>query len=111
MSIFYTSTKFHVVTPRPDIALLEYLYAMFFCSFVFAQSKGKTTGSSGRRRLDPQLVLTLQIPAPDKPVQGQIAEEFRRRREEARRLREQAEADWQAAKRAFEEQLLGPVPG
>ncbi len=42
-------------------------------------------------------------------TQTSIATEARRRREEARRLRIEAETGWQAAKRWFEEQLLGPV--
>jgi hypothetical protein len=37
------------------------------------------------------------------------AAEARRRRGEARRLRAEAESQWQAAKRWFEEQLLGPI--
>jgi len=40
-------------------------------------------------------------------VQQQIAAEVRARRERVRRLRGAADADWQAAKRRFEEQLLG----
>jgi hypothetical protein len=102
----YTSTEFYVVKPR-EVVNLYYLYGMFFCSFVFAQTKGKTTGSSGRRRLDPEMFAALQIPVPEKHVQEQIAAEVRRRREEARRLRTEAEVDWAAAKRRFEEQLLG----
>jgi restriction endonuclease S subunit len=102
----YTSTEFYVVKPRESVNL-HYLYAMFFCSFVFAQTKGKTTGSSGRRRLDPEMFASLQIPVPEMSVQKQIAAEVRRRREQARRLRLEAEADWSAAKRRFEAQLLG----
>ncbi len=91
--------------PRESVNL-HYLYAMFLCSFVFAQTKGKTTGSSGRRRLDPEMFASLQIPVPEMSVQKQIAAEVRRRREHARRLRLEAEADWAAAKRRFEAQLL-----
>ncbi len=51
----------------------------------------------------------ILIPIPDKAVQEAIATEARRRREEARRLRTEAEAGWEAAKHWFEEQLLGPA--
>ncbi|MGH8225408.1 MAG: restriction endonuclease subunit S, partial [Gammaproteobacteria bacterium] len=104
----YTSTEFYVVTPNPDQIETEYLYAMFFCSFVFAQTRGKTTGSSGRRRLDPEMFRTLRIPVPDMATQSVIAAETRRRRERARTLRAEAEQGWAEAKRWFEEQLLGP---
>ncbi|MEO6966988.1 MAG: restriction endonuclease subunit S [Rhodanobacteraceae bacterium] len=106
----YTSTEFYVVTPRAGKVVPEYLYAMFFCSFAFAQTKGKTTGSSGRRRLDPEMFRTLQIPVPDKAAQQTISTEIRRRRERARALRAEAESGWAQAKRWFEQQLLGPAP-
>ncbi|MFA7234393.1 MAG: hypothetical protein WC076_09800 [Terrimicrobiaceae bacterium] len=51
----------------------------------------------------------LRVPAPPPAVQERIATEARRRREAARRLRAEAETGWQAAKRWFEEQLLGGV--
>jgi type I restriction enzyme S subunit len=103
----YTSTEFYVVTPRPEFVVTDYLYAMFFCSFVFNQTKGKTTGSSGRRRLDPELFRTLQIPLPKKEEQVTISQEARRRWKLARELREQADQDWQSAKRRFENELFG----
>ena len=103
----YTSTEFYTVRAKPSETIQGYLYAMFFCSFVFAQVKGKTTGSSGRRRIDPELFANLQIPVPDKAVQQAIADEVSRRRAEARRLRQQAEQDWAAAKARFERRLLG----
>ena len=103
----YTSTEFYTVSAKPLEAIQGYLYAMFFCSFVFAQVRGKTTGSSGRRRIDPELFANLQIPIPEMAVQQAIADEVGRRRASARRLRQQAEADWAAAKARFERRLLG----
>jgi fido (protein-threonine AMPylation protein) len=103
----YTSTEFYVVTPNEGVVDPYYLYAMFFSSFLFNQARGKTTGSSGRRRLDPAMFRDLQIPTPPKEVQQAIAAEVRHRREEARRLRAEAEAEWVAAKERFENELLG----
>ena len=103
----YTSTEFYVVRAKQNEVLQEYLYALFFCSFVFAQVKGKTTGSSGRRRIDPDLFSLLQIPVPDQDLQKTIAAEVSHRRAEARRLRLEAAAQWAAAKQRFEKQLLG----
>ncbi len=102
----YTSTEFYVVTPRSGVSNLEYLYAMFFCSFVYAQSKGMTTGSSGRRRLDPSMFRSLKIPAPGIVMQKQIAEEAITRRNRARELRIYAENVWNMARARFEQQLL-----
>jgi type I restriction enzyme S subunit len=102
----YTSTEFYVVSHRPGISVTEFLYAMFFCSFVYSQSKGKTTGSSGRRRLDPNHFRSLRIPAPELSLQRTIANEAVRRREEARRLHSCAETVWRDARELFEQQLL-----
>jgi type I restriction enzyme S subunit len=54
-------------------------------------------------------LMPLRIPCPPTDIQQTIATEVRRRRDEARRLRKETEAGWQAAKRWFEEQLLGPA--
>jgi len=102
----YTSTEFYVVRAKPGEILQEYLYALFFCSFVFAQVKGKTTGSSGRRRIDSDLFSLLQIPVPDRDLQEAIATEVKSRRESARRLRAESLAEWMAAKQRFAQQLL-----
>lgn len=61
-------------------------------------------------RLTNEDVVNLIIPIPKKlAVQESVVTESQRRREQARRLRLEAEAEWQATKRWFEEQLLGPA--
>jgi restriction endonuclease S subunit len=57
---------------------------------------------------EPELAKVM-LPVPKMNIQLAIANEARRRRDEARRLRTEAEAGWQAAKRWFEAQLLGPA--
>lgn len=103
----FTSTEFYVVRAKPEIVLQDYLYTIFFCSFVYDQAVGKTTGSSGRRRLDRDAFTALQIPLPSLAEQQTIAAEVARRRETARRLRAEAAAEWEAAKARFERALLG----
>jgi hypothetical protein len=83
---------------------------MFQSAFVFNQVRGKTTGSSGRRRIDPDMFASLLIPWPDGAIRKKIAAEVSRRRAAARRLREEARGGWDDAKRRFEEELLGPEP-
>ncbi len=103
----YTSTEFYVVRAREGIVEQDFLYEMFFCSFVFEQVKGKTTGSSGRRRISPGLFAELQIPMPNIELQRSIIHETRQRRSEARALQASATQEWDAAKARFEQQLLG----
>ncbi len=51
----------------------------------------------------------IVVPIRDPETQAAIGTEVRRRRDEARRLRSEAESDWDAAKLWFEDQLLGPA--
>lgn len=61
-SFAFTSTEFYVVeTPTIDA---QYLFFMFLTDYVYNQVKGKTTGSTGRRRLDPDVFAKLFIPVP-----------------------------------------------
>jgi type I restriction enzyme S subunit len=87
---------------RPD-----YLAAILRSSLTLAQTRHMMTGNT-HPRLTNEDVINLVVPVPKHVgVQEAIAVEARRRREEARRLRTEAEAGWQGAKRLFEEQLLG----
>lgn len=102
----YTSTEFYVVTPIESVSIAEYVHAMFFCSFVYLQTRGMTTGSSGRRRLDSGQFRTLKLPLAEASVQREIADEAVRRRVASKQLVAHAEAIWQKARERFAQQLL-----
>jgi type I restriction enzyme S subunit len=103
----YVSTEFYVVKARPESALQLFLYAILFSRFVEVQIRGKTTGSSGRRRLDKALFADLTMPVPPFALQAEIAEAVSGKRVAARQLRDQANQNWAAAKRELERTLLG----
>ncbi|MCX7113869.1 MAG: restriction endonuclease subunit S [Proteobacteria bacterium] len=101
------SPEFHVLRPRNTETLLpDYLAAILRSSLILAQTRHMMTGNT-HPRLTNEDVVNLVIPIPKPDVQERIAVEVRRRREQARRLRTEAEAGWQEAKRWFEGQLLG----
>jgi hypothetical protein len=103
------SPEFHVLRAKDSEALHpDYLAAILRSSVTLAQTRHMMTGNT-HPRLTNEDVANLVIPVPKPDVQESVATEARRRREEARRLRADAEAGWQAAKRWFEKQLLGPV--
>jgi hypothetical protein len=102
----YTSGEFYVLTPDVEAVDPFYLYAVLFTSYFYSQLDGKMTGSSGRRRLERPLLESMEIPTPSLPVQREIASEVRGRQRQATELRIGADADWRAAKRAFEVHLL-----
>ena len=87
-------------------AVLWLLRTWLYREIMYARSRGATPS---RYRLDGADLVTIPFPTMDEKTQTSIATEARRRREEARRLRTEAETGWQAAKRWFEEQLLEPV--
>jgi len=84
----------------------QYLAVYLNGSVGLALSNRGVTGGT-RVALDYGTIKAIQIPVPPPAVQDEIVTEAHRRRQEARRLRAEAEAEWQAAKRWFEEQLLG----
>lgn len=105
----YVSTEFYTVRADGSPVLQQYLYTMLFSSYVYSQISGKTTGSSGRRRIDKSMFENVLIPVPDKAIQQKIADEAVRRRTLARQLREDATREWQEAKALFEKEILGEV--
>ena len=103
------SPEFHVLRIKDRKALLpEYLAAVLRSRLVLAQTTHMMTGNT-HPRLAPDDVANLLIPIPESKVQEAIVAEVQHRQERSRELRAEAEAGWQAAKRWFEEQLLGHV--
>lgn len=101
------SPEFHVLRIRDTNLLLpDYLAVILRSRLIIAQTIHMMTGNT-HPRLANEDVINLVIPIPDVEVQKQITSEVTRRREEARRLRSEAETVWQNAKQWFEEQLLG----
>lgn len=69
----FTSTEFYVVKAKEDIDP-KFIFYMFFTAPVFEQIKGKTTGSTGRRRLDKGSFEKLLIPFPSKETRAKAVE-------------------------------------
>jgi len=102
------STEFHVIRIKEGVSdlLPDYLAAVLRSSVVVAQTKHMMTGNT-HPRLANEDVVDLLIPIPEEHIQREIVDELRRRRMEARRLREEAAREWEAAKACFEARLLG----
>ena len=101
------STEFQVLRVKDSETLLpEYLAAVLRSRIALAQTVHMMTGNT-HPRLTNYDVATLTIPIPSMDVQNVIATEAKRHRNEARRLRAEAEAGWEAAKARFEARLLG----
>jgi len=108
LDICVASTGFAVIRDVNEARLMrDYLWCILRTKMCLSQMLQRAGGGNYPATTEPELVKVL-IPVPNMGVQETIAAEARRRREVARRLRTEAEADWQAAKRWFEEQLVGP---
>ncbi len=101
------SPEFHVLRIHDDNMLLpDYLAVILRSRLILAQTIHMMTGNT-HPRLTNDDVINLLIPIPNIDLQENISSEVQRRRDEARRLRSEAETGWQSAKQWFEEQLLG----
>jgi hypothetical protein len=98
----------HIVRLRieRDDCLPAYLAAYLNTPVGSSLSNRGVTGGT-RIALDYHAVRSLQIPLPPLRIQKDLVEEIQQRRSEAKRLREEAAADWEEAKRQFESELLG----
>ncbi len=100
------SPEFHVLRIRDKQQLLpDYLAVALRSSLILAQTKHMMTGNT-HPRLTNDDVVDLVIPVPKADIQQEIAKEMNGRREQARRLRAQAEKEWLASRSAFERALL-----
>ena len=102
----FLSTEFYTIRAK-DMRLQKFIYAMLFYRPVFQQFSGRTTGSTGRRRLDKTSLQKIMIPMPRLDVCEAIGNEFFARRNKAIILTTEAEQDLQNAREQFEKELLG----
>jgi type I restriction enzyme, S subunit len=86
----------------------EYLWCVLRSKICLLQMQQRASGGNYPAIAEPELAKLL-VPVPKTAVQEIIATEAGRRRDEARRLRAEAEGDWRGARQWFEEQLLGPA--
>ena len=101
------STEFHVMRVIDTTTVLpEYVAAILRSDLILSQTRHMMTGNT-HPRISNEDVQNLYVPVPDISVQMQVVEDLRKRRIEARKLKCEAEQDWQEAKEQFERELLG----
>jgi hypothetical protein len=100
------SPEFHVLRIKDMTRLKpDYLASILRSSLILAQTRHMMTGNT-HPRLTNDDVVNLVIPIPSTAIQELVAAEVRRRRQNARRMRQEAETEWDRAKARFEEKLL-----
>lgn len=103
------STGFAVLRDIAADVDSDYLWCAMRTQLSLQQMLQRASGGNYPAISETELANVL-VPIPDMTTQKAIATEVQRRREQARRLRTEAEAQWVKAKRWFEDQLLGPAP-
>lgn len=99
----FTSTEFYVV--QGEQVSNEYLFYCLLTDYVYDQAVGKTTGSTGRRRLDPEVFRRLQIPVPQPEIQEKVVVRFK----EAYAQKQQKEAQAKKLLAGIDEYLLNEL--
>ena len=101
------STEFHVMRVKDQsIVLPEYLASIMRSDLILSQTKHMITGNI-HPRISNDDVQNLYVPVPDISVQRTIVNDLKKRRTEVRRLKQEAEQQWLAAKAQLEKELLG----
>ena len=100
------SAEFLVLRCKEGIdpeAVMSVLKTTYYQELMYSHARGSTPSRYRLNRED-----ALQLPFPDiEPLQTAITGESNCVRNEVKRLRKEAEAEWQAAKLQFERELLG----
>ena len=98
----------HITRLRPRNGVSPHYLAAVFNSLRRLGYLGLlSTNFNNQAGINRETLSQLRIPHPPLPEQERIANEVIRRREEARRLRSEADTGWQAAKEWFEGEVLG----
>jgi len=102
----YTSTEFYVLRSATE-TMQAYLFAALRSSFVRAQVAGRTTGSSGRRRIDKSLFASIIVPTPSPEQLEQVSGFVLEALDAFADLTNAASSEWLEAKQTFAKALIG----
>ena len=107
MDRYIASTGFAIIHKIKDTSVNPiYLWTILRSQICLQQMLQRSSGGNYPAITEDQL-LRISIPIPPTNIQDEIVREHIRRSKDARRLREEAEKDWQRAKADFEAQLFG----
>lgn len=105
----FGSTEYHVLRPKSGELSVHYLHAILRMKCLRKAAESYFGGSSGHQRVDEAFFYRLSIPVPPPEVQEHLAKRIESMRQEAQRLRSNALAELNAAKRRIEAMLLGEI--
>ena len=104
--IGYGSTEFHVIRVISKCVSADFVKEFLGQTTLRRLATFTFTGTAGQQRVPADFIGSLPFPVLPLERQNEIVAYIKSVREEARRLRAEAESEWQAAKRWFQDQLL-----
>ena len=102
------STGFAVIRDVASHVHRDYLWCVLRARMCLSQMIQRSSGGNYPAITEAEL-RNILVPVPDQNTQYNVAAEAVRRLEEARRLRAEAEGDWEKVKRWFGAQLIGMI--
>ena len=101
------STEFHVIRPKSDDVLVEYIHSLLHMKLVRQTAKLYFGGSAGQQRVATDFLEDFNVPLPSKRKQQEIVDYIARIRIQAKTLREEGNIILDDAKRKVEQMIIG----
>lgn len=100
------STEFHVIRPKDDNLLVEYIHSLLHMKCVRQTAKLYFGGSAGQQRVTIDFLDNFNVPLPPKSKQQQIVNYIADIRTRAKALQTEGKAILEDAKRKVEEKII-----
>ena len=101
------STEFHVIRPKNDDVLVEYIHSLLHMKLVRQTAKLYFGGSAGQQRVATDFLEDFNVPLPSKRKQQEIVNYIEGIRIQAKTLREEGNTILYEAKRKVEQVIIG----
>lgn len=100
------STEFHVIRPKDDNLLVEYIHSLLHMKCVRQTAKLYFGGSAGQQRVATDFLDNFNVPLPPKAKQQQIVNYIADIRTRAKALQTEGKAILEDAKRKIEQMIM-----
>ena len=101
------STEFHVIRPKNDDVLVEYIHSLLHMKLVRQTAKLYFGGSAGQQRVATDFLEDFNVPLPSIRKQQEIVDYIARIRIQVKTLREEGNIILDDAKRKVEQMIIG----
>lgn len=101
------STEFHVIRPKNNDLLVEYIHSLLHMKIVRQTAKLYFGGSAGQQRVATDFLESFNVPLPLETKQQEIVDYIANIRTRAKALQAEGKAILEDAKRKVEEMIIG----